>query len=37
MVKSRIIRWLLCHEPIVTAAVVLLLALAVCGAADPLL
>lgn len=35
--KARIIRWLLCHEPIVTALVVILLALAVTGAADPLL
>lgn len=31
------LRWLLRHEPIVTAGVVLLLALAVTGAADPLL
>lgn len=35
--KARAARWLLRNEPIVTAGVVLLLALAVSGAADPLL
>jgi hypothetical protein len=35
--KARTVRWLLRNEPAITAAVVILLALFVSGAADPVL